>query len=602
MLHPVLCSVLGILPLGPLPRAAAQTGGPSPAARRAQVLRPARPLEIDPRAHRPDLLVLKFVEGHRVRLDESGAPYSPTGLPLEALRRLRRRRRLERVFTRSVADLERERRTLMASATAGTYLPDINNYYYLHTRGLADSRALLAALSTADGVEIVYPAPLPPAPRSVLRAPAFLPDIPPTTPNFESKQAYFGATPTAFGHLLTRGVAGAEGIPSLLVIHIEGAWVLGHEDLPNLVTKNIIGQTDFGKYMTPNWYQHGTAMAGLLNAERNAYGTRGFAPMTRFRMVSLVNGRPNMINLATAKAKAGDVFVSAFGYLVLGKDAPVDYYQANFDAILIATAKGISYVIAAGNSGEDLARQIVYGNRYAKNAKSSGAFIIGATGAGDYARLSFSNYGDKVVANGWGAKVVTTGGIGDLFRAGNDERQHYTQSFGGTSSATGIVAGVIASLQSASIRQNGKVLTPAAIRQLLRSYGTAISGNIGKRPDLPAMFAAAGILDGLKVTREANLGNSFDLELRGKAGNLWALLASPFQGETQLGLNRRLLIDLKTFIPLAAGQISRTGENNLSFNVPNDQSLIGKSFFAQSLELSTSSMRLTNSIEVFINY
>ena len=147
---------------------------------------------------------------------------------------------------------------------------------------------------------------------------------------------------------LTRNIDGAQGIASQIVAQLEGAWLLGHEDAEDLVLANVIGTTNFGSFNLPVWTEHGTACFGLINATRNAYGMIGFAPLARGRVCSLANGEANMISLATAAAAAGDVFTSSFAYVANNnRHAPVDWPQANFDAIKTASRRPVEPTLAS---------------------------------------------------------------------------------------------------------------------------------------------------------------------------------------------------------------------------------------------------------------
>src|SRR5207253_6497079 len=101
-----------------------------------------------------------------------------------------------------------------------------------------------------------------------------------------------------------------------------------------------------------------------------------------------------------------------------------------------------------------------------------GAIVVGAgapprllTGVDygpDRSRLDFSNFGSMVDAQGWGQEV-TTCGFDQLFAP--DEDRWYKLDFGGTSSATPMVAGALACVQGI-LRNAGKPpLTPARARE-----------------------------------------------------------------------------------------------------------------------------------------
>ena len=96
---------------------------------------------------------------------------------------------------------------------------------------------------------------------------------------------------------------------------------------------------------------------------------------------------------------------------------------------------------------------------------------------------------------GWGECVVTTG-YGD--KQGGNANQWYTSGFGGTSSASPIVAGAAASVSSAYEQAGLANPTSAQMRTLLTSTGTeqntsgagALAGHIGPLPDLQAALAS----------------------------------------------------------------------------------------------------------------
>ena len=110
-------------------------------------------------------------------------------------------------------------------------------------------------------------------------------------------------------------------------------------------------------------------------------------------------------------------------------------------------------------------------------------------GAGDHADHStayFSTYGSRVDLQGWGDWSVTTTGYGDLYSSGSDANTYYTSGFSGTSSASPIVAGAAADLESVFKAVSGSAAWPSWIRQRLVDTGTPQSDphHIGPQPDL----------------------------------------------------------------------------------------------------------------------
>jgi len=115
----------------------------------------------------------------------------------------------------------------------------------------------------------------------------------------------------------------------------------------------------------------------------------------------------------------------------------------------------------------------------------------------DRSRLDFSNWGALIDAQGWG-REVTTCGYGDL-QGGTNEDLWYTDTFSGTSSASPIITGTIACLQGMAKAKGRPVLTPAQVRNCLRSTGShqqdapgrPATQRIGNRPDLRALATCA---------------------------------------------------------------------------------------------------------------
>ena len=81
---------------------------------------------------------------------------------------------------------------------------------------------------------------------------------------------------------------------------------------------------------------------------------------------------------------------------------------------------------------------------------------------------------------------MTTTGYGDAFYGGGDINQRYTYSFSGTSSASPIVVGSAAAIQSYFKNVKGSTLNSYALRQLLVNTGTPQAGtnHIGPLPNL----------------------------------------------------------------------------------------------------------------------
>ena len=116
----------------------------------------------------------------------------------------------------------------------------------------------------------------------------------------------------------------------------------------------------------------------------------------------------------------------------------------------------------------------------------SGAIIVGAGApppdthgrdhGPDRSRLDFSNYGERVDTQGWGREVTTTGGrhndSGDL-QGGVNEDEWYTDTFGGTSSASPIVVGTLGCIQGVLRARRKHPLNSAAAKGSATEYRIA---------------------------------------------------------------------------------------------------------------------------------
>ena len=195
----------------------------------------------------------------------------------------------------------------------------------------------------------------------------------------------------------------------------------------------------------------------------------------------------------------------------------MEWWPDDFAAILNATSRGIIVVEAAGNGAENLDDNLYqtpgvgfpagWTNPFRRTNRDSGAIIVGAGApppgthgnnhGPDRSRLDFSNWGALIDTQAWG-REVTTCGYGDL-QGGANEDIWYTDQFSGTSSASPIVTGVIACIQGMARARGVPVLTPAQVRNCLRTTGSPqqdapgrpATQRIGNRPDIRAFATCA---------------------------------------------------------------------------------------------------------------
>jgi serine protease len=385
---------------------------------------------------------------------------------------------------------------------SGLSLPDLSQWYRIHldAGAVADLRALVENLNAEPNVEIAYPV----ADARLLRRPD---DIAPATPAYAASQGYRDAAPDGIDIEYAAAFAGGDGA-GVVVTDLEANWYDDHEDLEACLGGLVTGIGSLYEDEPAAFQYHGTAVLGELFASDNDYGMTGLVPGATCRFApdyTLEHGTDMSRGIAVTidtVAQPGDVLLleahipgpnfdpSTYAGLV-----PVEWQPDVFDTILSATAAGYHIVEAAGNGYEDL-DDPVYEERFDRSVADSGAILVGA---GQPPSLPpargpewFTNWGTRLDVQGWGSAVYTTG-YGDLFDGGGDYRQHYTAEFGGTSSASPIVAGAVAALMGI-VRVGGGEMSPLAVRDLLTETGTPQAPDVKTIGPLPNLRAAIDAL------------------------------------------------------------------------------------------------------------
>jgi hypothetical protein len=352
------------------------------------------------------------------------------------------------------------------------------------------------------------------------------------TQDFSPLQAYLLPAPGGVDAQFAWTCRGGRG-DGVKIIDCEWNWDFTHEALQANPLSVVVGTAD------PVDADHGTAVIGTLVAGGNGFGTVGVCPnavgYAAAFMDDLSDGPTSaVITKAADFLGPGDILLIVMerpgpaltpAYTPPGGNAftgtiPFEWWPDDFAAIAAATAKGIIVVEAAGNGGESLDDPVYnsgsnfpswWNNPFAAGGGDSGAILVGAgcpppgthgrtvdtCGFNeiyvDRARCGFSNYGARVDCQAWGYEVTALG-FGDL-QNGITSRQ-YTNVFNGTSSASPIIAGVLACAQGALRAAGRGPLAPSALRNLLRSTGSPqqeatgrpTTQRIGNRPDLREIF------------------------------------------------------------------------------------------------------------------
>jgi len=479
---------------------------------------------------------------------------------------------------------------------------DLSLYFEVFAQNAEDVRQLVAQLNALPSVELAYP-------RERATPPPG--DDPPFTPDFTGQQGYRAAAPNGVDAHAMLSTTGASGV-GITVLDIEWGWHFGHEDIAGLTPASLIGPP----ISNPLYNNHGTAVSGILAADADGAGVTGMTPDITLRVAtdypSSGYSVANAIVAGMPALQSGDVMLlEAQANTPLGL-GPTEWYQADFDAILVATNLGIITVEAAGNGGVNLDSPMLNG-LFNIAVRDSGAIIVGASYTSPLTPASFSSYGSRVTANGWGSSVTTTG-YGWLFSVAGMVTQDYTASFSGTSSASPMVTSAVVALRGAAEAQLDSAAAAAldaiTIRTLIENTGTPIA-SIGSRPDAAALLTAANILRGLTVREEPQLGTTTYLDLDPAAANIPADIYGLFGGTTTANAtlpapflaNSRLLLDLNTAAPVTAGILSRVA-TSYATAVPNNVALIGQSFYFQAvfMDLTNNTLATSNSARIYLRH
>lgn len=491
-----ICALAALALIGAAAEVEAQQGPDQRAAGRKMDLEQLRALP------QTNQVVVKFREGEKVRLDGqrlSGMRSGQASLLTNVLSRAGvSEAAMKPLHVAPPAELEREKDA--AQRRSGRKLADLSLYFVIELPPGASAAELANSLNSLSFVEFARPG-LRPAPPPVYVIPQAADPLPEGdaarrqggSPNLTTLQAYKGKRPRGIGPIPP--VPGADG-KGMTFVDVEYDWALEHEDLGLPPDRDI-------ETLTPDPFggpDHGTAVLGILSGVPNSFGVTGIVPasrafVARASTVQMGYQPARAIGLAMSVLNPGDVIVIEQQNWVCGTEdyGPLEYYQDVFDAVSVATAKGIIVVAAAGNGSVDLDKAACFG-AFDRRLRDSQAIIVGAGSSGDRSRLDFSSYGSRVDVQGWGENVATTG-YGDAFNPDNDVRRYYTRSFNGTSSATPIVAGAVLVIQGVRKACGLPPAMPLEMRDLLMrtgvTQGEPRSTHIGPLPNIAAALKAS---------------------------------------------------------------------------------------------------------------
>lgn len=418
---------------------------------------------------------------------------------------------------------------------------DLSQYFIINVPAGADAQALLQSLLNRADVENAYFAPI------AQRAPGNSGN--PNTPNFSLLQNYKGAAPAGVeaDFALANDPAGAA--TGVRIADLEYDWNLQHEDLSLKINAAPVGPTPRPPFTDPAdkfvATQHGTAVLGILASDPDAHGMTGIAHKAGVRAVatatfegeSVANGillamqylQPGDIILIEQQTPGPNFNINCGSYNNQGIHnqfglVPVEYNDAEYDAIRLAVSNGYHVVEAAGNGAQDLDNLSNSGacscgdpsySKFDLNVRDSGAILVAAgTAAVPHVPTAFTNVGKRVDCFSWGEHVATLG-FGDLSTfdtnaVGGNVNKFYTNEFGGTSAAAAIVAGCAAILESKHAISYSYAYPTHALRLLLRTSGTESAtpreDRIGRQPNLKQQLQTVVSVKGAAIVRTGHPG------------------------------------------------------------------------------------------------
>ncbi|MEO8525775.1 MAG: S8 family serine peptidase [Caldimonas sp.] len=311
--------------------------------------------------------------------------------------------------------------------------------------------------------------------------------VDPSDDPMSGSQGYLDPAPIGIDArwIWTQGIDG-QGIE---FVDVEQGWLPNHQDLPAFAP---IGTGHYDGN-SPLVFNHGAAVLGIVAARDNQVGIVGIAPQATVRVSSVCVagdrlGAENAFAAIWAAINANPApNVLLLEDTVSNYPLEVGFLGSITAAIQLAVGAGVVVVEAAGNASADLDATFPVLNPAASSFVDSGAILVGSSlPSKDHERNPSSNFGLRVNCFAWGADIVTTGAYPSLTSTGPAS---YTNTFGGTSGASAIIAGAALLVMALHEARFGTLPSAGRVRDLLGSAtGTsqAPPGNdwIGFMPDL----------------------------------------------------------------------------------------------------------------------
>ncbi|HHJ1299718.1 Calcium-dependent protease precursor [compost metagenome] len=301
------------------------------------------------------------------------------------------------------------------------------------------------------------------------------------TPDFEALQRYLNEPDSSAKGLNIRNAwqAGVQG-RGVRVHFSDGGLYANHEDLRGNPRLKVIPPT------VDSEPDHGTASVGVLLAHDNGLGMTGICHAAELFLYDNraydARGYSQTLKKLLAYARAGDIVGvnrQTANVNVLGTFLPSLHDRTWWDVTRSLTERGVVVLNAAcnGTSVSDHNARTTQGYgvdleqwRYFDDHGEADAILVGACHSWDGKPHQYSNYNYRYrMLNGWGDSVATLG-YGALQDKNGHDRD-YTSTYGGTSSATPMVTGALALIQSYAIEQHHLYLNADQMHLLVMQSG-----------------------------------------------------------------------------------------------------------------------------------
>lgn len=440
-------------------------------------------------------MVVRYADASGVHCSSAGC-FAPDGADASVLERWRARHG-EVTGCYDVPRVTLQALMARAEARSGRPAPDLTQCFRLVGADARTREDFAVFASDAQGVVDSYVEAIP------------VPQQDPDTPDFSDRQWYLDTFEESegMGYRAVWETYGALGA-GVKVLDIEAAFNVNHEDL---TTARYADLWPGAGTSLINDDDHATAALGLIVAQHNGYGMDGLAPAAEPMFAGIVTREyawgvgPAIVRQLQTLGPGDMLFliVSVPGPRSMGNgnqgNLPMESQRAEYDAIRLAHDLGVIVLNAGANGSENLDDEI-YGGMFDREQRDSGSiYVCGGIppGRDNPARspIWFTNRGSRCDVQAYASNLPTPG-YGALFGE-DDHNRRYTGSFGGTSGATPLVAGLAALLQSIALAR-GKILDPDGMRRLLTDTGhpQPEGAHIGPLPDGPA---AAALIDAYAV-------------------------------------------------------------------------------------------------------